>query len=94
MVEFDSYILRWEVLNISDSLYGIPDPKGKIYSIDSSFKNDARKEGSVTVLSPYNKPISMSFRHQGKYPSLETHGELQYQGNPCILARFLNTKSI
>jgi hypothetical protein len=23
----------------------------------------------------------MSFRHQGKYPSLETHGELQYQGN-------------
>ena len=67
---------------------GFEYPKGKVYSIDSSFKNDAKKEGSVTVVSPYNKPISMSFRHQGKYPSLETHGELQYQGNKKHIVDF------
>ncbi|VDI44373.1 Hypothetical predicted protein [Mytilus galloprovincialis] len=65
---------------ISSSV-GIEYPKGNIYSIDTSVKNAERKDASITVKSPYSKPVSLSVYHQGKYPSMETHGELQYQGN-------------
>ncbi|XP_052103665.1 uncharacterized protein LOC127737174 [Mytilus californianus] len=63
------------------SYVGIEYPKGNIYSVDTSASNAERKDASITVKSPHNKPVSLTIYHQGKYPSMETHGELQYQGN-------------